>query len=223
MIDYKNPAVDLKLKHKKLIELGFILTLVMVTSTFLFYRYDLKTEIKINVSEIVLDVEDIPVTEQVKRPPPPPRPAVAIPSEDLDVPEDETIEITEIDFEAIQPPPPPPEPEPGDEQYEFVPYDEPPIMIGGMAALLKIIEYPELARKAGIEGRAIMSVLVDKEGKTVKVRVLKDSGTNIGFEEAAIQALLKMRWKPAYQRDVPVKVWISVPVTFKLQDSKPTT
>lgn len=218
-----NPAVDLKLRHKKFIEIGFIITLILVISIFLFYRNDLITEIKINISEIVLDVEDIPVTEQIKRPPPPPRPAVAIPSEDLDIPEDETIEITEIDFETIQPPPPPPEPGPDDEQYEFVPYDEPPIMIGGLAALLKLIEYPELARKAGVEGKVTMSVLVDEEGKTVKVKVLKDSGINIGFEEAAIQALMKMKWKPAYQRDVPVKVWISVPVTFRLQDSTPTT
>ena len=97
------------------------------------------------------------------------------------------------------------------------------MMVGGMAALLKVLEYPELARKAGIEGRTIMSVLVDEQGNTVKVRILKDSGTNIGFEAAAEAALMKMKWKPAYQRDVPVKVWISVPVTFKLRDQKVAT
>lgn len=218
-----NPAIDLKLKHRKLIEISLIISIALMTCLFLFLRTDLKTEVKFEATDIVLDVEDIPITEQIKRPPPPPRPAVAIPSEDLDIPEDETIEIAEIDFENIAPPPPPPEPDPNDGLYQFVPYDEPPVMIGGMAALLQKLEYPELARKAGIEGKAIMSVLVDEQGKTVKVRVLKESGARIGFEDAAEQALMKMKWKPAYQRDVPVKVWISVPVTFKLRDTKPTT
>ena len=223
MVAYKNPAFDLKLKHKRYIEMGFIISLVLATSMFLFMRFDLKTEVKFEAAEIKVDVEDIPVTEQIKRPPAPARPAVAIPSEDMDIPEDETIEITEINFEDILPPPPPPQPGENDEQYEFVAYDEPPVMIGGMAALLKVLEYPELARKAGIEGRAIMSVLVDEKGNTLKVKVLKASGTNIGFEEAAEQALLQMKWKPAYQRDVPVKVWISVPVTFKLRDQNVST
>lgn len=217
-----NPAVNLKLLHKKLTELGLIVSLLLVTSIFLFLRQDLKTEVKIDVSEIVLEVEEVPQTEQIKRPPPPPRPAIAIPSDELDIPMDETLEVTELNFENIPPPPPPPEPVTVDEQYAFVAYDEPPVMIGGMAALLKLLDYPELARKAGIEGRVIMSVLVDEKGNTVKVEVLKSSGTNIGFEEAAEKALMQMKWKPAYQRDIPVKVWISVPVTFRLRDPAPT-
>ncbi|MCA9740524.1 MAG: energy transducer TonB [Deferribacteres bacterium] len=222
MVAYKNPAVDLKIRHKKYIEVGLIVSLSLVTAIFLFYRSEIDTNVKFEATEITMDVEDIPVTEQMKRPPAPPRPAVAVPSEDMDIPEDETIEITEINFEEVQPPPPPPVSD-DDSQYEFVAYDEPPMMVGGMAALLKVLEYPELARKAGIEGRTIMSVLVDEQGNTVKVRILKDSGTNIGFEAAAEAALMKMKWKPAYQRDVPVKVWISVPVTFKLRDQKVAT
>lgn len=222
MVAYKNPAVDLKIRHRKYLEIGLIISLAVVTSIFLFLRQDLKTEVRFEATDIKVDVEEIPVTEQVKRPPAPPRPAVAVPSEDMDIPEDETIEITEINFEEVQPPPPPPVSD-DDSQYEFVAYDEPPVMIGGMAKLLKILEYPELARKAGIEGRTIMSVLIDEKGNTVKVKVLKDSGTNIGFEAAAEQALMQMKWKPAYQRDVPVKVWISVPVTFKLRDQNIST
>jgi len=62
------------------------------------------------------------------------------------------------------------------------------------------------------------SRLVDEKGNTVKTQVLKSDGTKLGFEEAASRALMQMKWKPAMQRDKPVKVWISVPVRFRLTD-----
>jgi protein TonB len=93
-------------------------------------------------------------------------------------------------------------------------------MIGGMAALKKYLEYPEIARKAGIEAQVVVGVLVDEKGNTVKTQILKGTGSKLGFEEAASKALMRMKWKPAYQRDKPVKVWISIPVRFKLQDTK---
>ncbi|RMF56682.1 MAG: energy transducer TonB, partial [Calditrichaeota bacterium] len=32
-----------------------------------------------------------------------------------------------------------------------------------------------------------------------------------------IQAIKSVRWKPAKQRDRPVKVWVGIPVIFKLK------
>jgi len=78
------------------------------------------------------------------------------------------------------------------------------------------LKYPEIARKAGVEGTVFVQVLVDVKGLVVDTRVVKSLGNN-GCDEAAIDAIKKVKWKPAMQRDRPVKVWISIPVRFKLK------
>lgn len=215
----KNPKVSLQLRYRKALELGFIGALCIVIFAFQVLRHDLSYELKVEGVDVEIEVEEIPPTEQIMRPPAPPRPAVPVPTEAEEIPEEETIEATDFDLMST-PLPPPPEISEKDasDVYQFIPYDEPPEMIGGMAALLSVLEYPEIARKAGMEARVIIGVYVDEKGKTIKTQVLQPSGAKLGFEEAASAALMKMKWKPAYQRDRPVAVWISVPVSFKLRD-----
>ena len=113
-------------------------------------------------------------------------------------------------------PPPPPSPKGG---IVFVPYDEPPVPIGGFPAIQKNLVYPENARKAGIEGRVTVYAEVDENGNVVRTKVVTSLGPN-GCDEAAINALKSVKWYPAKQRDKNVKVWIAVPVDFRLDNSK---
>jgi protein TonB len=164
-----------------------------------------------------IEVADIPPTEQIKRPPPPPRPSIAIPTESEDIPEDETIPETELNMMELPPPPPPPKAGDAiDETFVFVPYDEPPAIIGGTGVLYKNLRYPEIARKAGVEGYVVVGALIDTKGDVIKTMIMRSSALNVGFEEAAQTALMKTKWKPAMQRDRKVKVWISITVRFKL-------
>lgn len=172
------------------------------------------------IASVELVAEEItpPTEQQSQLGPPPPRPAVPIPVDNDEIPEDLTITETELDFDEV--PPPPPAFEDSDDiesGYVFVSYDRAPEIIGGIASLQKYLQYPELARLAGVEGRVIVGVLVDEQGNSVKTTILKASGTKTKFEEAAQAAVLKLKWKPAMQRDKPVKVWISLPVHFRLQ------
>ena len=155
------------------------------------------------------------MTEQIKKPPPPPKPAIPIPTESEDIPEDLTIDDTVLDLSDIPPPPPPPE-EDDTEGMIFVAYDEPPSPIGGFSAIQKNLKYPEIARKAGVEGRVFVKVAIDEKGNVFRWEVIKSLGNN-GCDEAAVAAIRKVKWKPAMQRDRPVKVWISIPVIFKLK------
>jgi len=75
--------------------------------------------------------------------------------------------------------------------------------------------YPEVARLAGIEGQVVVEALVDVDGKIIDVRVLKSSG-NQALDEAAVRAARDARFTPAKQRDMLVRVWISIPFQFKL-------
>jgi len=62
----------------------------------------------------------------------------------------------------------------------------------------------------------VVGVLIDKSGNPVKTQILKSSGSDLGFEAAASKAVMAVKWRPAKQRDIPVKVWISIPVRFSL-------
>jgi protein TonB len=85
-----------------------------------------------------------------------------------------------------------------------------------MAAIHRNIEYPEIARRAGVEGLVILFVQVDVDGAIANTKVMKKEGLDI-FVDAAIKAVKSVKWKPAMQRDRPVKVWASVPIEFVLK------
>ncbi len=159
-------------------------------------------------------IEEIPRTEQLSTPPPPPQPVVAIPSEDPDIPDDLTITETEWDFSEM--PPPPPQSHSEEDAFVFIKYDRPPEPIGGLASIIKYINYPKMARIAGVESKVIVGVLIDEEGNCIKTQILQEASKKLGFEEEAKRAVMKLKWIPALQRDIPIKVWISVPVVFKL-------
>jgi TonB family protein len=97
-------------------------------------------------------------------------------------------------------------------QGVFVPYDEHPVIIS-----LPTPKYPEMARKAEIEGKVYVEVLIDIRGKVRDARIIRDSGANAGFEEAALKAAWKGEWRPAMQNKQPVAVRVSYPVVFKLK------
>ena len=161
-----------------------------------------------------LQIDEVPETKQEKKAPPPARPTVPNASEDEDLPDDETIDDTIFDLDAEPPPPPPP---PSDEDaIVFVPYDEPPTPVGGFAAIQRKLVYPEIARKASIEGRVLVYAQIDENGQVLRTKVMKSLGPN-GCDEAAVAAITAVKWKPAKQRDRPVKVWIAVPVDFRLR------
>jgi len=216
MMDFrKKPEVSLKLKYRKNIELGLVVCLAILVGMFqASKRADRKVEVQ-NKVDLKFEVEEIPQTEQVKRPPAPQRPSIPIESEDEDIPEDATIEMTEINLDELPPPPPPPEEESGETPI-FVAYDEAPQPIGGFPAIQKNLVYPEIARKAGVEGRVYVNVLIDEQGNVIDTKILKSLGNN-GCDEAAVAAIRKVKWKPAKQRDKPVKVWVGIPVVFKLK------
>ena len=210
----KNPEADLKLKYKKALEIGLMASLFLLILVFQLFRAIGLEATEAKTKEIQIEVADIPPTEQFKRPPPPPKPSIPIPTESEDIPEDLTIEATDLDLSDIPPPPPPPEEDDG--MNIFVPFDEPPSPIGGFKAIQRALKYPEIARKAGIEGRVIIQVQVSEKGRVLKTRIIKSLGHS-GCDEAAVKAIKNVKWKPALQRDKPVKVWVAIPVIFRLK------
>lgn len=78
-------------------------------------------------------------------------------------------------------------------------------------------EYPDMARRAGLEGVVWVKILVGKDGKPIKVAIAK-SNTEI-FNEPSLEAARNFLFTPAVMNNGPVKVWVSVPFRFKLRDT----
>ncbi|TNJ38115.1 energy transducer TonB [Prosthecochloris vibrioformis] len=77
--------------------------------------------------------------------------------------------------------------------------------------------YPDIARRAGIEGKVIVSVLVSETGKPIKAAIVKRIPSDCTvFDQAAVEALMKSTYSPGIQNGTPVKVWLTVPMRFKL-------
>jgi TonB family protein len=95
--------------------------------------------------------------------------------------------------------------------FQFV--ENQPELIGGMKALQESVEYPEFAKKAGIEGRVIVQFVVDEQGNVQDPKVTR--GVHKLLNEEAIRAVKKQKFKPGKQRGEAVKVQMSLPVTFR--------
>ncbi len=207
----KKPEVDLRLKYKQTFEAALIIALALMIVAFKFFP-DVSPPKKIlKVEQEIVDVEDIDITKQENRPPPPPRPPIPI-----EAPSDEALDDVEIMSSELQPTedaPPPPREE--DEEIYFVAVEDLPEPVGGIAAIQAAVVYPEIAKRAGVEGTVYVEAFVDESGIVTRTSVVK--GIGAGCDEAAQSAVMKTRFKPGKQRGKPVKVRMSIPIRFRLQ------
>ena len=96
---------------------------------------------------------------------------------------------------------------------DFVPVEKEPVAIKKVEP-----KYPDLAMRAGLEGKVWVKIWVDKEGKAKQVVILK-SDAEI-FNEPAVEAAKQWVFTPAYMNNGPVAVWVSIPFRFKLAERK---
>lgn len=91
----------------------------------------------------------------------------------------------------------------------FDAFDDAPVLLKRVHPV-----YPELARQAELEGVVVLKVGIDEFGTVKEALVLESVG---GLDEAALDAIFQWQFQPARQRDVPVPVWIVVPIRFSLR------
>lgn len=78
--------------------------------------------------------------------------------------------------------------------------------------------YPEIARKAGVEGVVILQAVVRRDGSVGEIKVLKSPGSRFGLDEAAIDAVRQWKYRPGLWGGRPVDVYFTVTVEFVLDD-----
>ena len=233
----KTPEADLRRRYPLYAEVGLALALGLAVLAF-----TVPTPAPEPVSYAAEDdgpvpLVDVPPTAETPPPPPPPAPPppVAVP-DDAEAVDDAIAEIVLTLEDDLPPPPapparaapappapptspPPPPPPPvapevtDDEIIDFA--EVQPELIGGLEALQRSIDYPEVPRRAGIEGRVIIQFVVDERGNVVDPVVARSP--NDALSEAALAAVRKAKFRPGQQRGRPVKVRFSLPVTFRLR------
>ena len=113
-----------------------------------------------------------------------------------------------------------PEPPKVEETKVFDVVEEMPQFPGGQAALLeylaKNIKYPVVAEENGVQGRVIVTFVVERDGSITDVRVVKSVDPSLDKEAARVVSSMP-RWKPGKQRGKAVRVKYTLPVTFRLQ------
>ena len=80
--------------------------------------------------------------------------------------------------------------------------------------------YPDSARREGKEGRVLLRVLVDEEGKAKAIEINTSSGHDL-LDRAATEAIKKWRFVPARAGGKPIEIWVKVPIEFQLSNAKP--
>ena len=144
---------------------------------------------------------------------------VAVGSEDKEGVKDRTVEAVRSEIAVAAPPPPPaPKPEVATKVFDVV--EEMPSFPGGQGALMSYlasnIKYPVVAQENGVQGRVIVSFVVERDGSISDVKVARSVDPSLDREAQRVVKSMP-RWKPGKQNGSAVRVKYTVPVVFRLQ------
>lgn len=89
-----------------------------------------------------------------------------------------------------------------------------PAPVGGLPGIYSHIEYPEMAKRAGVEGKVYVLAFINEEGGVDDVKVIK--GIGAGCDEASIAAVKKTKFSPGESAGKTAKVKMSLQIQFQL-------
>ncbi len=224
-------SIKANLENKKLLftEIGLVVALLLVWGAFERSSKDVNVS-ALEADASAVEIEDmVPITEST---PPPPEAAPKIPvlSDEIEIVEDDIkvedmfqtleddantgVEIMdykeEVQEEVIE-----------DEVFDFHVVEQKPSFNGGDANefskwVNKNLDYPEIAKENGVQGRVILRFTVNPDGSVSNVTVLR--GVDSSLDKEAVRVVSKSpKWKPGRQRDRAVKVTYTFPVIFQLR------
>ena len=225
----KSPKADLSRTVTLFREIGFIVVLGLVLLAFEWQSKEKKDSIFDQQESVIIEEEIIPITQE-EQTPPPEMPKIPVLSDAIDIVDDniqvddavfsfeddatlgveimdyiETVEDEEVEEEAIP----------------FALVENKPTFQGGDANTFSRwvnsqLEYPEIAKENGIQGRVTLQFTVNTDGSVSDVKVLR--GVDSSLDKEAVRVVsASPKWKPGMQRDKPVRVTYTFPVIFQLR------
>ncbi len=208
--EVRSSANDLfKAQYNKYLRWAFVAAVLLTLIGFLISPTYVPNPYKLRQEEFeVVDIDDqevIDIPPPPKEAPPPPKVIEAAP--DDEVSDDVDIADTLMDLD------------------QAISSSMPSFDMGGDTGFVassenpKIVHwakpnYPEIARRAQIEGTVIVKVLVGPDGSVRDAQILQ--GVNPMLNKAALEAARKCKFIPGKQRNIPVKAWMALPFAFRL-------
>ena len=225
----KSEKANLENKKLLFIEIGLIISLAITYVAFEWTSTETNVSTLEAEAEVVLEEEIIPITQETP-PPPPAAPKIPVLSDQIDIVDDEIevdddlfmnleddsslgveiMDYVEVEEEVVE-----------EEAIPFQLVEEKPSFQGGDANQFSKwvnsrLQYPEIAKENGVQGRVTLQFTVEKDGTVTKVRVLR--GVDPSLDKEAVRVVsMSPKWKPGKQRDRAVPVTYTFPVIFQLR------
>ena len=225
----KSPKADLSRTVTLFREVGFIIVLGLVLLAFEWQSKEKKESIFDQQESVIIEEEIIPITQE-EQTPPPEMPKIPVLSDAIDI-VDDNIQVDDAVFsfeddaslgveimdyiETVE------EEEVEEEASPFALVENKPTFQGGDANTFSKwvnsrLEYPEIAKENGIQGRVTLQFTVNTDGSVSDVKVLR--GVDSSLDKEAVRVVSSSpKWKPGMQRDKPVRVTYTFPVIFQLR------
>lgn len=213
---YKTSKADLRGKYKRNLEVSIITALIFLIAAFKYSPQKKEVKKYVEPNQDLIPVTEIIPTNQRENPP---KIKPLVPQISMD-PEIKDIEFESTDLFVDAKVDKPPErievhKTIDNENVIFEAVEEPPKPVGGIAAIQNKIQYTELAKKIGIEGKVIVQAIINKNGDVGNASILKSLFPQL--DEIALNAVKETKFFPGKQRGKPVNVKMTIPITFKLQ------
>lgn len=224
----KSPKADLKNKRGLLLEIGLVVSLLLVIGAFSYTPEEKRIE-KVDLQAPIVEEQIVEITRQDQKPPETPRKVeVKVIADLLQVVTNDTKITTEVDFtefdedvDVVQ--------TVGVVEEEVVEDDQPfliaetmPSFQGGDLNTFRTwvqqnVRFPQIALENGIQGRVVLSFVIEKDGRLTNIQVLQTPDRSLS--EEAVRVLSKSpKWTPGKQRNQVVRVKYTLPVDFRVQN-----
>ena len=225
-----SPKADLQSKSLLFLEIGLIVALGICLLAFEWSSSDKVETIDLAAQTVAVEEEEI-INTQEQQEIPPEIPKIPVLSDIIDIVDDD-IQVNDdlfIDTEdnanlgveimdyhtAVE------EEEVEEEAIPFALVEEKPKFQGGDANTFsawvnKNLQYPEIAKENGVQGRVTLQFTVNTDGSVSDVKVLR--GVDSSLDKEAVRIVSQSpKWTPGKQRERPVKVTYVFPVIFQLR------
>jgi len=211
-------AADQERKYKLCFRVSLIFSLLILIAAFKFSPAHVKAEILPAFDPDIIFVEPEINTKQENEPPRQPAPPEPIISLSEDFEELEFEETSLFQNEDVSSPPPMKDDRRiviEEEEKIYIVAEKNPEIIGGLEALTSKLYYSEIAKRTGVEGKVVVTIIVDKEGNVVDAQIVKSLHSDL--DQIAVKAVTELKFYPGIQNGKPVKVQVSIPIQFKLK------
>lgn len=220
----KNASASLENKSHDFLLMGLVVALGFLFIVFEWSTVDVKKTAPIMTDEYFVTEDLVPVTIQKPNLPPP---AVAAPPRviaPIIIPVDNDVTVDPVDVvvptdDNVTYEPVVTAPEVVDEDIIHVRAEVQPAFPGGQAAMMKFLKenlkFPSICAENGIQGRVVVSFVVNKNGSIEQVEVL--SGVHERLDAEAVRVVKLMpTWTPGQMQGHAVRTKFILPVTFRM-------